>query len=231
VDRVAHRDLHFLAADGVGDVRYRHDPGREVAPGGPVLDGRADAGLHVVGQRITRAQLHEEHHPRIVAELLADDHRVLHLRHRLHRRVDLRRADADAARVEGRIRPAEDDQPAGVAPDHEVVPVVPHARVGLEVGRPVAAAVVVAPEPEGHGGEGLSADQLAPLVPDAVAVQVDGVHVHAQGTALQLPRVDRQHGVADGETAVEVGPAADGGELDVGMDLPVDVVEALGAER
>ena len=62
--------------------------------------------------------------------------------------------------VERGVAAAVDDHAAVVGPGGEVA-VGPHAGEALEVGGPVAAAVVVAPEAERHRREGLGADQLA----------------------------------------------------------------------
>ena len=70
---------------------------------------------------------------------------------------------------------------------------------------------------------GESAQRLPLLVP-----HVDG---RSERRALDLPGVHRPRGIADHETAAQVGAAADRRQVHVGLDVVVDVVEPLGGQR
>ena len=100
----------------------------------------------------------------------------------------------------------------------------------IEIGRVVAGAVGIVPEAGGHGGERRRAHQF-PLSPGhRLAVIVEHGHLHAQAAALQFAAPHRQHRTAQGETGDDVRAAGDGAELQVGLHVPVDVVEGLGRQ-
>ena len=101
----------------------------------------------------------------------------------------------------------------------------------LEVAGAVAAAVLVAPEEDGHRGHRLGHDQLADLADHRVALLVPGLDGGAEGAALELAPVDRQQRDAADEGGAEVGAAAGREEPGVGAEVLVDPVEALGRER
>ena len=85
-----------------------------------------------------------------------------------HGAVDLRRAHADAAAVDGGVAAAADDRRAAVG-DLDPVAVAPDAGVGLEVGLAVARAVVVAPEVDRHRRHRAGEHELADLADVRVA--------------------------------------------------------------
>jgi len=60
---------------------------------------------------------------------------------------------------------------------------------------------------------------------------IEGVHIHGQAAALELPGIHGAHGVAEGETAVEVGPAGDRGQLKIRFDVTVDELETFDRKR
>src|SRR3546814_11413455 len=111
------------------------------------------------------------------------DHRDLHvLTHSFptRRSSDL---DAHAARIEGGVGAAVDDD-AVVPGQLDEVAVAPDARIGLEVGGAVALVVRVVPEADRHAGKGLHADQLALLAGHRPAPVVVDRYRHAEAAAL-----------------------------------------------
>ena len=124
-----------------------------------------------------------------------------------------------------------DDEAAGLGPFGEVA-LVPHAREALEVRAVVAAAVVVAPEPERHRRERGAAHQLtADAGADLVALVVDDHGVEAEGRALDVAGVQRRGRVAADQAAAQVGAAADRRQVGVWRDGVVDESEPLGHQR
>src|SRR4051794_24567942 len=106
----------------------------------------------------------------------------------------------------------------------------PDAWVHLEVAGPVARAVLVAPEEDGHGWHRLGDDQLAAFVDHRSAVLVEGLDLGAECAALELALVDGQDRDATDKRGAEVGAAAGREEPGVLADVLVDPVEALGRE-
>ena len=104
---------------------------------------RADVLLDPLDQRVVErealAQLHEQHDAHVAPSppVLADHEALDHLVELLDLPVDLRGADAHAARIQRRVRAAVDDH-AAVRGDLGVVAVAPDAGEALEVGRAVA---------------------------------------------------------------------------------------------
>ena len=112
------------------------------------------------------------------------------------------------------------------------VALVPQPGEEVEVGGVVAPVVGVVPEPQRLGRKGRPAHQLAPYPrSDRETGPVDHVHVHAQHRALDLSSMDRAGRLATHQAAAQVGPAGDGGQVDVGLPVGVHVGESLVAER
>ena len=69
-------------------------------------------------------------------------------------------------------------------------------------------------------------------VPDqALALVIENPDRHAQPGALDLTAIDGCGRIAENEARDEIGAARDRREMDVFLDVPVDVVEALGQKR
>src|SRR5262249_20977827 len=98
--------------------------------------------------------------PNIVLPLLANDDRLDDFRQLLDLAIDFSGTDAYAPRIEGRIRSPVDDESA-MRSHFAVIAVTPHAGEALEVCRPIAGAVGIVPEADGHRGEGGCASELA----------------------------------------------------------------------
>ncbi len=176
------------------------------------------------------AQPHEQDDADVVPHLLADDDALEHLRQPLDLPVDLGRADADAARVQHGVGAAEDHEAS--ARRHEgVVAVVPDAAKALEVGRAVAGAAGVVPEPERHRRERGGADELAFLLDDRPPFVVPDLHLHAEPAALQLAAIHGKERVAEREAGNDVRAPGDRGELHVGTDGRGDEVVLFRPER
>src|SRR3954454_1541366 len=102
-------------------------PGRGVLP-----DPLTDAIFELMRQRRAFGEPHEEHDPLVVLPLLADRERLEHLRYGLDLPVNLGGADAHAAGIQDGIGTAVDDH-AVVNRELDVVTVMPHPRIALEV--------------------------------------------------------------------------------------------------
>src|SRR5207302_8976181 len=85
-----------------------------------------------------------------------------------HDRVELGRAQPDAAPVEGGIGAAGDDAAAALG-DGDPVAVPPDARVHIEIGLPVTLAGLVAPEADRHARHRRGDDQLTEPPDDPLA--------------------------------------------------------------
>ena len=81
--------------------------------------------------------------------------------------------------------------------------------------------VLVAPEIQGHGWDGLGAHQLAHFTDDGLAIFAPRFHSTAQQAALHLARHLRQLAVAADECAAKVGAARDVAPPDVAPTTPV----------
>jgi hypothetical protein len=229
----AHRQFDDLAALGARDVLHLHHLGRHVARRGVVADGLADAGDQRVVEGKALAQLDEQHHPHVGCitrrPLLADHQGFDHLLELFHLAVDLGGADAHAARVEGRVGAAIDDQPV-VGGDLGVVAVAPDVVEAREIRRPVPGAVVVVPEADRHHREG-RVHTSSPFSPRT------GVPV-SSNTSTAMPRplhwispATPAAWVAEHEARNDVGAARDRRQAEVGLDLAIDVLEALRHQR
>src|SRR6056297_3499417 len=227
VDDVAHGQFGDLAGDGARDVGHGQDYGRHVARGGVGTDGLADAVAEFVVQVDAVSQANKQDHAYVTVVVLADADRLDHLIELFDLAVDFGRTDAHAARIERRVRAAVDDHAAPFGQAGEIA-VAPDPRMGLEVGRAVARAVVVVPEGNRHARKGLGAGQLAGLVDYDLAVVVADLDPQAQAPALQLTLVDRQQRIAQGKAGDNVRAAGNRAQLDVGLDVAVDVVEGFG---
>jgi len=194
-------------------------------------DAAPDRRLELGVERDALVQHDEERHPALRPGAGdVDDERVQHLGYGKHGAVDLTRAHADAAAVDGRVGAAVDDRrvPRG---DLDPVSVPPYARVHVEVGLAIARAVVVAPEEHGHRGQRLGDDELADLVDERSALLVERLHLRTERAPLQLTLVDRQRRHAADEGCADVGTAARREEPRVPADVVVDPAEPLGGKR
>ena len=107
----------------------------------------------------------------------------------LHLAVNLRRADAHAARVKGGIRTAIDHH-ATVFGERHPIAMAPDVGVDVKIGGVIAGAVVVVPKTDGHAGEGRGADQFTLAARQGLAVLVEYFHLHAQTGGLDFPAPD-----------------------------------------
>eukprot|EP01139_Manchomonas_bermudensis_P024013 Amastigsp_a841901_140.p2 type:complete len:466 gc:universal Amastigsp_a841901_140:208-1605(+) len=196
---------------------------------------RADAGFdrsdELVVEGRVGADLDKEDDTLVAGPLLPDADRVRDRRHRLEDAVDFRRAEANAARVEGPVRATKHDDAAGARREDHEVAVRPHVGIHREVSFAVLGPVAVAPEEHRHRGERLGTHQIAALVGDSLAVARKRVHGHTEVAALHLAAVDRKIGVRAREARDDVCAAGDRAEHDRGFDCRVDKVELRGLQR
>ena len=159
-----------------------------------------------------------------------DDEGVEHLVDLLDDRVDLARAQADAAAVEGRVGPPGDDRgpPFG---EQDPIPEAPHAREMLEVRLPVARPVGVVPEADGHRGHGLLDDELPELADHGRAVRPERVDVGARHPRRHLPGVDGKQRDSLHDARADVGATAADVDVDVRPELLVEPLVPLEWKR
>ena len=144
--------------------------------------------------------------------------------------VELARAEAHAAAVERRVRPAGDDAGALLRePDPVALP--PDARVELEVRAAVERPVGVAPKRDRHRRHRLRDHELAELADERLAVRVEGVGCDAEQPARDLAFEHREERGAADDAAAHVGAAAAVHEQHVRPELLDHVAVALGRER
>ena len=198
--------------------------------GGVGANHLADLRLQCRIQFHPLTQAHEQHHPHIALPLLADGERFQHRLNLFHLPIDFRGADAHPAGVEHRIRAAVDDQPA-VRGLFGVIPVRPDAGEALEVGGAETAAVLILPEAQRHGREGLAADQFALTLSQPLALVIPHLNRHAQTLALQLATPDRRGRIAQGKAGNDVGAAGDRRQAQIRLEAAVDVIEAFVRQR
>ncbi len=230
VHHVAHGELYDLAALRPRDLADLHDALRHVARGGVGPHAVPDPLLERGVQRLPLAQPHEENDPFVPLPLLSNDQALDDFIELLDLAVDLRGADPDAAGVQHRVGAAVDDDPA-VRRQLHVVAMAPHARVALEVGCAVLAAVRIVPEPDGHRGKRLRADQLPLLAYDRRAGFVEDLDLHPECAHLDFAAPDWARRVAADETADDVGAAGNRRQVDIRLDVFVHEVEALRRKR
>ena len=201
-------------------------------PRGAVLaDPRPDRLRELLVELRAVAQHDEQRHEVLLALLRdVDDQRVGHLVEREHGAVDLRRAHADPAAVDRRVRAAGDDRRAALG-DLDPVAVAPDAGEHVEVALAVALAALVVPEEQRHRGHRLGDHQLADLADQRLALLAPGLDRRAQRARLQLALVDRHQRAAAHERRAQVGAAAGREQPRVRADVLVDPAEALGGER
>ena len=109
--------------------------------------------------------------------------------------IDLCRSDADAARIERGVAPAEDDQPIML---RQLGPVTmtPHIGEMAEVGVVIFRAVRIIPETHRHAGERPGTHQFPGGPANRTAFGIEDVDRHAEPAGLQLAAVDRCIGIA-----------------------------------
>ena len=143
----------------------------------------------------------------------------------LHDPVHLRGPDAHAGNDQGRIGAAVNHiSPAGGPLDE--VAVVPDAGEAPEIGVAVTLAALVAPEAQGHGGEGPAAHEL-PLAPfQRTAVVVVHLHRHPHRGPLDFPGEDGSGRQPPDEAGAQVRPARHRSQMHVALHVLVDVAKA-----
>ena len=146
---------------GTARTSSGHVSGRAV-----LANSRPDPRDEIVVELDAGPQHDEERHvPLRPLAREVDDERVDDLVEREHGAVDLRRPHPDAAAVDRRVGATGDDRRAAVG-DLDPVAVAPDAGERVEVARPVARAVRVAPEPDRHRRHRLGDHELADLADD-----------------------------------------------------------------
>ena len=209
MDDVAHRELDDLVAlrpRDVGDLKhFRRDvPGSRV-----VADVLSDPCGQRVVQRHSVAQPDEQHDADVVVPVLTDHQAFDHFVQLLDLSVDLRGADAHAARIQHRVGPAVDDG-AAVRSDLDVVAMAPHAGVAVVIRIAIAHVARIVPEADRHRRECARADELAANAlsfRQRVAVVVERSHGHPEKLALDLPAPHRQQRIAADKARAEIGAA------------------------
>src|ERR1700722_657221 len=172
---IAHGKLGELARKRARHIGDRDDLGRHMPRRGAREDDAADLLIECGMERVPALQAHKETDAHIALPLLSDGERLGDLRHTLYCRIDLRRADAHAARIQDRIGAAVDDEGVVLA-ERRVVGVVPNSGEALEISRAIAAAVVIAPEAERHGWKRRRTHELATPAADGAARGVKNLH-------------------------------------------------------
>ena len=137
-----------------------------------------------------------------------DDQAVGDLLEGLHDPVEVARAHADAAPVEGGVGAAVDDA-AAVGEDLHPVAVAPHAGEVLEVRGAVPRAVRVAAETDRHRRHRLGDDELALLADQLPAVGVERGDRRAEVAARDLALPHRREGTPADERRAHVGTTGD----------------------
>src|SRR5207237_634273 len=121
--------------------------------------------------------------------------------------VDLRRPDANAARIQRGVGAPRDDE-AAVIGTRQPVTVAPHTWIDAEVGSVERRPVAVSPQPERHRRKRGRADQLAHLTDRWwYAVCVEDINRHTECGPLNLTCIHGPRRIADNETAADVGAA------------------------
>src|SRR3954468_5383497 len=198
VNDVADRELGDLAADGPGDVRYRNDLSGHMVRAGVLPNPAFDPGHEVLGQAGPLPQPHKQHDSDVALPFLANYKAFNNFRQLFHLAVDLRGADPDPARIEGRVAPAKNHQtimPGQPGP----VAVTPDAGILAEVRGVILGPVGVVPEPDRHAGKGVSANQFTFGFPYRAAFGIEPLDANAQPPGLKLPPPHRPDRVSQGE--------------------------------
>src|SRR5689334_25122190 len=110
--------------------------------------------------------------------------------------------------------------------DLRPITVSPDAGEVIEVGSAVLRAVGIIPERDRHARERLRANELTRNQSHWATAVIENIDRHSQPRRLNLATVHRQNRIAEYETGDDVAAATDAGEMNVGFDLFVDVVEA-----
>ena len=154
----------FLPVRVYGMALHLEDPVGHVPRRVLVADLGTDPRLDVLVERLVALELDEQRHEELPArQVEIHDQRVLDLGHAQQRAIDLGGADAHAMAVQRGVRAAQHE--AAAARIHaEEIAVPPHAGPLVEVRLAVAAAVLVAPEADGHRRQRFGEHQFADLV-------------------------------------------------------------------
>jgi hypothetical protein len=230
VNNVAHGELDDLAAPGARYVGDLHDLGGHVARRGVGADLAVDLLDEHLVQLAAGAQHDEEDDTGVVLPFLANDEALLDFVELFDLAVDLGRADAHAAGVQGRVRAAADND-AVMLGELDIIAVAPDVGELLEIGGAILLVVGIVPEADGHGGKGRGADQLALLAPERLAIVVPHFDLEAEAARLDLAAPNGADGIAEHEAGDNVGATGDRRETHVLLDGAVDVVEAFGHQR
>src|SRR6185437_16822514 len=157
------------AGERARNVGHRHDLRRHVPRARVGADDIADLLLQRLVEPGPRLQTHEEHDAHVAAPFLPYRDRLDHLFQTFHRGVDLRRADAHAARIQHRVGAAVDHD-AIVFGECGVITVVPYTGEALEVSCPIPRTVRIVPESDRHRREWRRANELAAVAAHGPAV-------------------------------------------------------------
>ncbi len=229
-EQFLHRHLQLLARQRARHLGHRfdhvrHEAGRDLGP-----DPGADAVHQRFVQRDAGGGHDEEGHETVPAQIFAiNDQRIGDFVQPLDHAVDLGRAQPQPVAVDRRVRAAI-DHCAAIPGDLDPVTMPPDARVGVEIAVQIPPVAGIVPEIQGHGGQGLGADQFPHLIENLVARLVKGPDGIAEEAALHLARADRQHRVSADESPAKIGPAGQRREPEVGFHRRIDPVIALGRE-
>ena len=151
--------LDLLPVDGARDLGRFEDVAGDVAFAKALCDGGLDVGGEAGRECVAGPEEEEEHDGLVVvggpsltdADAVFDGVRKV----LVDNGVDLRGAEADAARVEDAVGAAEEDDGFGGGVGEDEVAVGPDVVEAGEIGGEVFLMVVVAPKADGHVWEGL----------------------------------------------------------------------------
>ena len=155
---------------------------------------------------------------------------VEHLLEGLDHGVELARAEPHAAAVQRRVR-APGDQAAPARSEGDPVAVAPDARIVLEVGGAVAAAIGVVPETDRHRRHRRADHELAELADHRVPGRIEGGDIDRERGAGDLAAEDRLQRPALDDPGADVGAAAADVQQHLRAELLIDPVVAFRCER
>ena len=134
MDDIPHGELGNLAGFGARDIRHPGDNRRHVSWRGAGANPIPDIGDQRLIEGFAVAQADKQDNAHIAVPFLPDRDGFLDGIDLLHLAIDLRRTDADAAGIEGRIGSAIDDDAAMIG-DLRPVAMAPDPGEALEIGR------------------------------------------------------------------------------------------------
>src|SRR4051812_46095944 len=212
VNHVAHSELCDLAADRARNVGDRDDLLRKVMRARVRPDLLPDALLELLSQLLAVRQGNEQHNANVEARvrllILPDDQTLDDLRQLFDLAIDLRGADANAARIERRVAASIDHETIMLGQLRPVA-VSPRVRILLEVGGAVLRPVRIVPERNRHAWKRRGAHELTLLSDERGAVVVEYLHLHPESARLKLAAPHGPDRVSKGEARDDIGSAAD----------------------